>query len=144
MDQQSLDFLAGQLANQFEGTRLHPYTDSMGKLTIGVGHNLTDKGITPNQAAQLLYDDLHDTVSFLDTHCSWWSGLDDVRQQALANMTFDLMSKILEFTGLLAALQTKNWGRAATEVLNSAFAVQTGQRAIDIANAFRNGTWQTQ
>lgn len=133
------DRLAGDLANHFEGTRLFPYTDTVGKLTIGVGHNLTDKGITPNQAAQLLYDDITDVVNFLNLRTPWWTGLDEVRQRALANMTFDLMGKILGFTGMLKCLQSKDWKGASDNLLSSLFAKQVGKRAVDLASMFLTG-----
>lgn len=133
------DKLAGQLTNHYEGTRLKPYVDSVGKLTIGVGRNLTDKGISPNEAAILLDNDLNDTIAFLNTHLPWWTSLNEVRQRALANMTFDLMGKILQFKKMLAALQAGLWSTASTELLTSLFATQTGQRAKDIAQMFLTG-----
>lgn len=133
------DKLAGQLANIYEGTKLFPYTDTVGKLTIGVGHNLTDKGITPNQAGQILSDDIDDTTKFLDARLPWWKSLDEVRQRALANMVFNLMGKILDFHTLLGALQAKDWGLASDSVLNSLFATQVGKRASDIAFMFKTG-----
>ena len=36
-----------------EGLRLFPYTDTVGKLTIGVGRNLTDAGISADEAEVL-------------------------------------------------------------------------------------------
>lgn len=37
-----------------EGLRLKPYRDTVGKLTIGVGRNLDDVGITKDEAMHLL------------------------------------------------------------------------------------------
>ena len=37
-----------------EGIKLKPYTDSVGKLTIGVGRNLNDVGISEDEARFLL------------------------------------------------------------------------------------------
>lgn len=41
-----------------EGLRLHPYIDSVGKLTIGVGRNLTDMGISQAETEMLLSNDI--------------------------------------------------------------------------------------
>lgn len=131
-----------KLSNQLikhEGLKQFPYKDTVGKLTIGVGHNLDDKGLTVGQIRAILIDDLADTVNFLNFKLPWLKDLDDVRQRAVANMTFDLMGKILEFKHMLAALQAKDWNTAADEVLNSTFAHQTGQRAKDIASMIRTG-----
>ena len=37
-----------------ERLRLKPYTDTVGKLTIGVGRNLTDMGLTQDEVLLLL------------------------------------------------------------------------------------------
>jgi lysozyme len=45
-----------------EGVRLHPYTDTVGKLTIGVGRNLADMGISDAEATVLLQNDIDRTT----------------------------------------------------------------------------------
>lgn len=122
-----------------EGLKLFPYVDSVGKTTIGVGHNLTDKGLTRSQIMSLLQDDLNETINFLRFKLPWTGQLDDVRLRALTDLTFDLMGKVLDFTHMLAALQAQDWQGASDELLNSTFAHQTGQRAIDLAFMFRTG-----
>lgn len=131
-----------KLSNQLikhEGLKQFPYRDTIGKLTIGVGHNLDDKGLTQAQIRSILIDDLTDTVNFLNFKLPWLKDLDDVRQRAVANMTFDLMGKILDFKHMLAALQAKDWIKASDELLNSTFAKQTGQRARDLAKMLLTG-----
>ena len=46
-----------------EGVRLKPYRDSVGKLTIGVGRNLDDKGLTRAEAEALLDNDIRDVTA---------------------------------------------------------------------------------
>ena len=43
-----------------EGLELKPYRDSVGKLTIGIGRNLDDKGISESEARMLLANDVDD------------------------------------------------------------------------------------
>ena len=38
------------ILKEHEGRRLKPYTDTVGKLTIGYGRNLTDVGISDEEA----------------------------------------------------------------------------------------------
>lgn len=131
-----------KLINQLvihEGLRLKPYTDTVGKLTVGIGHNLTDNGLTKDQCFMICHDDIDNVVVFLDSKCSWWRDLDDVRQRAVANMTFNLMYKLLEFKGMIAALKVKDWNTAADHLVNSGFGHQTGQRAQDLAKMIRTG-----
>lgn len=122
-----------------EGLKLKPYTDTVGKLTIGVGHNLTDKGLSQAQVMGILTDDVNETIAFLSKNVPVFMKLDDVRQRALADMAFNLMGKLLDFKRMIAALEAKDWNKAADELLNSDFARQTGQRAKDLAAMIRTG-----
>lgn len=122
-----------------EDLRLKPYPDTVGKLTIGVGHNLTDKGISKNIAMAIFSEDLTDTINFLNLKFPWFHTLDDVRAQAVADMTFNLMGGMLDFHHMLAALEKGDWETAADELLNSKFAKQTGSRATELAQMIRSG-----
>ncbi len=122
-----------------EGLRLKMYVDSVGKVTIGVGHALKDVGLTHDQVMMILSNDIANTVNFLNAHLAWYVTLDDVRQRALADLTFDLMSRVLDFKKMLTAMQAKDWNVAADELLASKFAQQTGQRAKDLASMIRTG-----
>ncbi len=130
-----------------EGYRTHAYKDSEGILTIGVGHNLIAKpikfdytnGLTDSQIRSILTDDITLTVNFLNSHLPWFIQLDDVRQRALADLTFDLHAKVLDFHHMLDGLQSKNWSQASSELLSSAFATETGTRAQDLATMFKTG-----
>lgn len=122
-----------------EGLKKFPYTDTVGKMTIGVGHNLTDKGLTTSQVMSILSADMADVVNLLNSRLPWFNGLDDVRQRALADLTFDLMEKVFDFPKMLAALASGDWPTASAELLNSTFATQTGKRAKDLASMFLTG-----
>lgn len=124
-----------------EGERKFPYLDTVGKLTIGVGHNLSDKGLTTTQIRVILLDDINETLAFMLSHIPVAVQLDEVRQCALADMTFNLMGKMLDFKGMLGALQAKNWQGASDHLLNSLFARQTGQRARDLALMLKTGQY---
>lgn len=135
----NLDKLQASLTAH-EGRRKFPYTDSVGKLTVGIGHNLTDIGVSDAVINLMFSEDIKKTLDFLGTQ-PWWLKLDDVRQVAIADMTFDLMSKLLEFHGMIAALEAKDWNLAATHLLDSLFARQTGKRATDLAQMIRTGNY---
>lgn len=131
-----------------EGLRLEVYLDSLGIPTIGIGHNLkanplpfsVEHGITREQAEDICQDDITDTLAFLGGHCPWFMKLDDIRQLAIADMTFDLMSKILDFHGMIKALESQDWAEAANHILLSKFGSQTGRRAIELAAIIHTGT----
>ncbi len=123
-----------------EGLRLKPYKDSVGKLTIGVGRNLDDKGITKEEAMHLLLNDIYDTMSDLDRTLPWWRGLDEVRKAILINMCFNLgLPRLMTFRKMLKALEDRNYELAAKEMLDSKWAKQVGNRAIELSEMMRTG-----
>lgn len=122
-----------------EGERLYPYTDTVGKLTIGVGHNLTDNGIPQFVSDLLLDDDIDRAIKGLQSLLSFES-LDEVRQRVLINMAFNMgVSKLRGFKLMLAAVKAGNYSEAAYQMLNSQWATQVGQRAVELANMMKTG-----
>jgi lysozyme len=135
----NLDKLTAQLTKH-EGFKTFPYTDTVGKLTIGIGHNLTDRGLTKSQIVAIFKDDVSEVTQFLDLKLPWWKSLDDVRARVLADMTFNLMGKILDFKGMLGAIQKSDWEDAAKHLENSLFYKQVGIRGKNLAHMLRTGT----
>lgn len=135
----NLDIMRVELMRD-EGVRLRPYLDTVGKLTIGVGRNLDDVGITQVEAAHMLDGDIQRTASELDTQLRWWRNLDETRQRVILNMAFNLgVSGLLKFKNTLAAMQAGKYADAAEGMLKSKWAEQVGQRAVRLANMMRGG-----
>jgi len=125
-----------------EGLKLKPYKDTVGKLTIGVGRNLDDRGITEDEALYMLDNDIRILEEELDRVLPWWRELDDVRQEVLLNMAFNLgVPKLLRFENFLRALREGNYAQASEEMLNSLWRQQVGRRAKELAIAMRNGDY---
>lgn len=123
-----------------EGCRLKPYTDTVGKVTIGVGRNLDDVGISLAEADMLLLNDICSVISSLDMALPVWSGLSDARQRALANMAFNMgIHGLLDFRDMLAAIRAGDFDTAAKQCLNSKWATQVGGRAQRIAMLLSTG-----
>lgn len=122
-----------------EGVKLAPYHDTVGKLTIGVGRNLDDVGISNEEARFLLMNDIKRTVKELNTSLAWWDGLPDNAKLALVNMAFNLgTSRLLGFKNMIKALYEGDFALAATEALDSKWAGQVGARAFRIAQLYRS------
>ncbi|MCX8566817.1 MAG: lysozyme [Glomeribacter sp. 1016415] len=122
-----------------EGERFKPYFDTVGKITIGVGRNLTDGGISQSECEILLHNDIENTLAWLDRNLPWWRILDTVRQRVLINMAFNLGGKLLTFGNTLVAIQHNDYAAAANGMLASKWATQVGQRALRLANTMRTG-----
>jgi len=134
-----LEALKAELVRD-EGVRLKAYQDSVGKWTLGVGHNIEDVPISYNAAMQILQDDIIVVMGQLNGHLPWWAMLNDVRQRVLANMTYNLgIAGLLTFKNTLAAVQGGDYEKAAEGMLASKWATQVGARATRLAQMMRTG-----
>ena len=125
-----------------EGLRLKPYRDTVGKLTIGVGRNLEDRGITKEEALFMLHNDIKAVIEELDRRIPWWRELDDIRQEVLVNMAFNLgVPRLMRFKRFLSALERRDYEKAAEEMLDSRWAEQVKRRAKELAYAMRHGKY---
>lgn len=132
--------LATQLIRD-EGTRNFPYTDTVGKLTIGVGRNLTDMGITNAEVYVLLNNDIQRVMNALGAY-PWFQGLDPVRQAALGNIAFNIgVAGLLHFPSMLHCVAVADWQGAHDQALASVWATQVGARAQRIAQQLLTGEW---
>lgn len=121
-----------------EDLREKPYRDSVGKLTIGIGRNLDDRGISRDEAVYLCRNDIAIATGDLDRAVPWWRDLPEPAQRGLANMCFNLgWPRLSAFKKMLAALEAHDFDRAADEALDSKWARQVGERADRIETLFR-------
>lgn len=121
-----------------EGLKLKPYIDSVGKLTIGVGRNLDDNGITKEEALHLLYHDVCDAMTDAKRLCSIWDELSDARKSVLINMAFNMgYARLSQFVRFWNAIHKKDWDEAAEEMLASKWATQVKGRATELANMMK-------
>ncbi|MCX8506382.1 MAG: lysozyme [Alphaproteobacteria bacterium] len=137
--EQFINKLASDLRRD-EGVRAKPYKDSVGILTIGVGRNLDQVGLSDSEIEFLLANDIKRVMAELDRELPWWRNLSNSRQTALANLGFNMGIKtLLQFKQTLSFLRNAQYDQAATELLASKYAAQVGPRAKRIAEQIRNG-----
>lgn len=123
-----------------EGISLKPYRDSVGIYSIGVGRNLTGKGITSAEAMYLLDNDIEEAVTDLSTF-PWFADLDPVRQRVVINMRFQLgYSRFRTFKRMLAALARGDYHAAAESMTNSLWRKQVPTRARRLIAMMETGT----
>lgn len=123
-----------------EGRRNRIYTDTVGKISGGIGRNLTDKGFHDNEIDVMYQNDISDTEAWLDRNLSWWRTLDPVRQRVMMNMAFNMQSRLLGFKNFLAAAKAGDFAKAQAEMMDSLWARQVGDRAKRLANMMLNGS----
>lgn len=123
-----------------EGRKKRVYTDTVGKLTAGVGRNISDRDFMNDEIDLMLENDIDLIVGQLDKHLPWWCEMNDARQNVLANMTFNLgISRLLGFKNTLAAMKAGRYDAAAKGMLDSLWARQVGDRAKRLAAVMRTG-----
>jgi lysozyme len=123
-----------------EGLRLYPYRDSVGMLTIGVGRNLSDVGISKKEALMLLENDIDKAIEAAKLVVDNFDRHNEARQMVLVNMAFNLgATRLRRFKKMLAALSIYNYVEAAREMLDSNWAEQVGNRASELSKIMDEG-----
>lgn len=131
--------LAAQLGVD-EGRRKKLYKDTVGKITGGVGHNFDDKGLSDAAIDFILAEDIQDAMNDLDRALPWWRNMSERRQQALANMCFNLgIARLLGFKNTLKCMELGQYEAAANGMRDSLWAKQVGARALRLATIMQEG-----
>lgn len=126
-----------------EGVRLKPYHDQVGKLTIGVGRNLDDVGISMTEADLLLDNDITRASAAVLARIPFAGTLSEIRLAVLINMSFNCgIAGLLGFKKFLAAVEAQDWATAAKEMLDSKWHRQVGARAERLAKQMLTNEWQ--
>jgi lysozyme len=130
--------------------RLFPYLDTVGKWTLGWGRNITDRGISGDEALFLLQNDIEQVKRELDQALPWWTKLDDVRRDVLIDMGFNLgvltpplTAKLLTFKTSLGLIEKGWYEEAADRLKQTKWAQQVGSRADELIEMLRTGRYAT-
>ena len=125
---------------QHEAYKQFPYVDTTGHLTIGIGRNLKDRGISLNEALYLLEGDEQYFTTKLSQMLKFWGDLNEARQIVLVDMCFNLgLQGLMNFSEMMMALEAKDYERAADEMLDSKWSEQVKDRATCLAEIMRSG-----
>ena len=134
-----MDKMIEQLVDH-EGLELHPYEDSLGIITIGVGRNLEERGISEDEAFYLLGNDIEIIWDELIKQHPIVEDLDDQRQMILLDMAFNMGGPRLgKFKKMWAAIEDGDMIEASKQALDSRWADQVGRRAERLAERLTSG-----
>jgi len=129
-----------EMLKRHEGYRKHPYLCSAGKLTIGYGRNLSEVGISEDEAMTLLVHDM--VIALRDVRLIFpdFSKFSKNRRNALVDLIFNLgKTKFLGFKKMIVAVKNEDWAEATKELEDSKYYKQVGNRAIEIKGLLLNG-----
>lgn len=125
-----------------EGLIKLAYEDTVGKVTIGVGRNLDDLGITEDEAMYLLRNDIERVKMEVEDRCEWIADLDATRRDVIYNMVFNLgIVRFLKFKKTISAVAKGDYIEASLQMLDSKWAHQVGRRAIRLAETMSSGSF---
>jgi len=137
----SVDKLIKQL-KKHEGIELKPYKCTSNKLTIGIGRNLEDVGISEHEAEFLLMNDL-DTYMTAAKSYNWYAGLNDARKAVIVNMLFNMgQTNFNKFLKMKQALDVGDHAEAGKQMLDSKWAKQVKGRSEELSKQMETGKWQ--
>ena len=125
----NLDKLKEILANH-EGEKLRLYKCTAGKLTIGIGHNIEDKGISKAVSDLLYREDIQEVLDDLPIIFHDFDNLPENIQLVLADMRFQLGARgIRGFRMMIKAVGALDWPGMIRQMKDSAWYSQTPNRA---------------
>ena len=132
------------MLKRHEGVRSKVYVCSAGYETIGVGRNIsaTGLGLDPDEIDFLLMNDITRVRQELNRVFKWFDGLDAARKDAMIDIAFNLgLTVLCKFEKSLAYMESGDYMLAADEFLDSNWAKQVGNRAIEVTDMIRTGEY---
>lgn len=122
-----------------EGYRTHLYKCPADKWTVGVGHNIEDRGLSPAAIAFILREDMDICENELRGSLMYWDDLPGVVQEALMDLCFNMgISRLMKFRNMLKHMESGEWNKASDELLRSVYAKQLPKRALENAELIKS------
>jgi lysozyme len=135
-----------EMLTRHEGRRAFVYQCPAGHWTVGVGRNVDPDGggygLSSDEIDFMLENDIIRHHKELAATYRWYNDLDEIRQEALIDMHFNLgHSRFDGFTKMIAAFENGNMVKARDEMLDSKWARQVGSRATELAMMIWRGEY---
>ena len=132
-----------RLLRRHEGVEPYAYKDHLGYITVGVGRCLEKDvgiGLSDDEIDYLLRNDIVRVQEELSEEYDWFADLDQVRQEAMINLSFNLgATRLRGFRNALAAMAEEDYETAANEFMDSKWSSQVGRRAYEVTQMIRTG-----
>jgi len=133
-----------EMLKRHEGVKSHVYRCSAGYETIGVGRNISKSGmgLSEDEVDYLLENDIERILKELSSEYPWFNTLDDVRKDAMIDISFNLgATRLRGFKKALAAMEVANYTLAAKEFLDSKWSRDVKGRAHELASMIETGEY---
>jgi len=134
-----------EMLRRHEGVETHAYKCTSGKITVGVGRNIDPDGglgLSDDEIDVLLENDIDRSIKELGAAFNWFSDLNEARRDAMIDLAFNLgLPRLLKFKNALAAMAEADYDLAAAEFMDSKWASQVKDRAIEICAMIKTGNY---
>ena len=122
-----------------EGFISKVYKCTEGYDTIGYGFAIKDLELDEAIAEMILMRKLDLLMNRIQKSFSWWRSAEDEVKNVVVEMSYQLgVSGFSMFRKTIDHLEHKRYGKAAAEMLDSKWAKQTPNRAIELSNIIKN------
>lgn len=133
-----------EMLKRHEGVKSHVYRCSAGYETIGVGRNISKSGmgLSDDEVDYLLENDIERVIKELSSEYPWFNTLDDVRKDAMIDISFNLgATRLRGFKRALAAMEVADYKTAAKEFLDSKWSRDVKGRATELCYMIEMGSY---
>jgi lysozyme len=133
-----------EMLKRHEGVKSHVYLCSAGYETIGVGRNISKSGIglSDDEVDYLLENDITRVIKELSSEYPWFNDLDDVRKDAMIDISFNLgATRLRGFKNALSAMESADYILAAKEFLDSKWSRDVKGRSHELASMIETGKY---
>jgi lysozyme len=144
--------IAQHLLIEDEGMRQFPYLDccsklwknctckKKGKLTIGIGRNLDDVGLSEGECLALNMNDIDKVTAQIERSFYWFARLNTPRRLVVFSMAFNLgIDGFKQFKKMIKCIESGDFLSASNEMLKSSWAEQVGTRSTRLALIMKTG-----
>ena len=133
------------MLKRHEGVEHHIYRCSAGFWTLGVGRNVDPNGgigLSDDEVDYLLQNDIERVIKELSAEYRWFNSLDDVRKDAMIDISFNLgATRLRGFKRALAAMEVADYKMAAKEFLDSKWSRDVKGRATELCYMIETGNY---
>jgi len=125
-----------------EGMKNYPYVDTEGNITIGIGYNISARGLDDEWINTQYNKDVNFFYNRLYEDFDWFKTLNLDRQIVLVDMAFMGYKHFCSFKKMIDALSRGDYFIASKEMLDSEWGRKFSGRATQLAKAMLTGSYE--
>ena len=132
-----------------EGVKYEVYNDHLGFPTFGIGHLIIDSDpeygasvgtkVRDYRVKEAFEDDVQNVLTDCEKLYVQWEHLPEEAQLIIANMMFNMgRTRLSKFKGMKAGVDSRDWNKAADEMVDSRWYKQVTNRADRLVERMRS------